>query len=383
MHFDFATANRVLFGEGTIDELKRIVEDGRRIFLVQGPASTNAQRVRSILEEKRCEVRNFFVISEPAIDVVNFGIEMVRASPTDWVIAVGGGSVIDTGKAVASLAVNPGRIDDYLEVIGKGSTIKSPSLPMIAVPTTAGTGSEVTRNAVISVPEEKLKVSLRSPYLLPRVAIIDPELTLSLPPEVTASTGMDALAQVLEPFVSRRSNPMTDLFCRQGLALAARSLAEAYRNGKDRKAREGMCFVSLLGGFALANAGLGAVHGFASPIGAMFTAPHGAVCARLLPAVVRANVDALRKREPGSETLIRYAEVAYLLTGDETAPVEKGVEWLEHLLVELHIPALTTYGISENDIPLIVSNAAIASSMKANPIQLTEDELAEILTEAL
>ncbi len=190
---------------------------------------------------------------------------------------------------------------------------------------------------------------------------------------------MDALAQVLEPFVSRRANAFADLFCREGMKHAPRSLARAYHDGSDLEAREDMAYVSLMGGLALANAGLGAVHGFASPIGGMFPAPHGAVCARLLPAVVRANVEALRVREPGSEVLGRYQEAAQLLTGDGNAPVEKLVEWLERLLDELHIPPLRNYGISASDIPAIVEKSITASSMKANPIQLTVTELETIL----
>ncbi len=194
---------------------------------------------------------------------------------------------------------------------------------------------------------------------------------------------MDALAQVLEPFVSRRANAFTDLFCREGLKRARRSLIKAYHDGNDLEAREDMSYVSLLGGLALANAGLGAVHGFASPIGGMYPAPHGAICARLLPAVVKANVEALLAREPGSEVLARYQEAARLLTGEETARIERGIAWLENLLTELNISPLKNYGIYESDIPEIVAKAITASSMKANPIQLTEDELAAILRQSI
>ncbi len=383
IHFDFASANRILFGSGTILEIKASVAEHARVLLVQGPDSANAARIQALLEEKKCQVTGYVVRGEPTIASVNSAIGLARSGQLEWVIAVGGGSVMDTGKAVAAMATNPGEITDYLEVIGQGRALTNPSLPMVAVPTTAGTGSEVTRNAVIAAPEGKMKVSLRGTYLLPRIAIVDPELTLSLPPEITASTGMDALAQVLEPFVTRRANPFTDLFCREGLKRAARSLARAYRDGSDLRAREDMSYVSLLGGLALANAGLGAVHGFASPIGGMYPAPHGAVCARLLPGVVRVNVAALQKREPESEVLLRYAEAAQILTGDPTATVEKGSAWLENLLNELNIPSLRDYGITEHGVPEIVARSIAASSMKANPILLTEDELAGILKESL
>ncbi len=383
MHFDFSTANRLLFGNGTVNEIKSIVSDGTRVLLAQGPDSGNAQRIKALLEAKNCQVTDLVVAKEPTIDLVNAGIEQARNSRVEWVVGVGGGSVIDAGKAVAALATNDGATTDYLEVVGKGAALSKPSLPVVALPTTAGTGSEVTRNAVILAENEKMKVSLRGPYILPRVAIVDPELTLSLPPEVTASTGMDAVAQVLEPFVSRRANAFTDLFCREGLKRARSSLVKAYRDGNDLQAREDMSYVSLLGGLALANAGLGAVHGFASPIGGMYPAPHGAVCARLLPAVVRANVAALKKREPGSGVLSRYEEAAQILTGDQNATVEKGIAWLENLLNELNIPPLRDYGITENEVPEIVARSITASSMKANPIQLTEDELAGILRQSI
>jgi alcohol dehydrogenase class IV len=228
-----------------------------------------------------------------------------------------------------------------------------------------------------------MKVSMRSPLMIARVALVDPELTYSLPPAVTASTGMDALAQVLEPFVSKKANPLTDLYCLEGIKRAARSLLKAYTSGNDQQAREDMAYTSLLGGLALANAGLGGVHGFASPIGGMFEAPHGAVCARLLPLVVQTNVEAIRERIPESPILGRYLEIARILTGNSTATIEDGIGWLETLVTQLNIPALCNYGIKPGDIPILVENAAVASSMQANPIQLSKKELSQILESAL
>jgi alcohol dehydrogenase class IV len=383
IHFDFSTAGRILFGNGTVREIKNVTPDHVRVLLVQGPESINAGRIKRLLEDKDCQITSFVVAGEPTVALIEAGTELARSGPVQWVISVGGGSVIDAGKAIAAMATNPGSITDYLEVIGKSWTLTNPSLPMAALPTTAGTGSEVTRNAVITAPEGKMKVSLRGASILPRVAIVDPELALSLPPAVTASTGMDALAQVLEPFVSRRANAFTDQFCREGLSRTRRSLTRAFHDGNDLAAREDMSFASLLGGLALANAGLGAVHGFASPIGGMFPAPHGAVCARLLPAVVRTNVEALRGREPESSVLSRYHEAAHILTGKEDAPIEEGIAWLENLVKELYIPPLSNYGISENDIPAIVAKSITASSMKTNPIQLTEFELEKILRQSI
>jgi alcohol dehydrogenase class IV len=270
---------------------------------------------------------------------------------------------------------------DYLEVVGKGLPLERPGLPCIAVPTTAGTGAEVTRNAVIAVPERKVKVSLRNPWLLPRAALIDPELTLGLPPAVTAATGMDALTQVVEPYVCSRANPLTDGFCREGMRRAGRSLRAAFAEG-GLGAREDMCLASLCGGLALANAGLGAVHGFAAPLGGLLAAPHGAVCARLLPVVMRANIRALRARGPEAPSLQRYGEIAALLTGRENAAPEEGADWTQRLAGDLRIPPLRSWGLSVSDFDTVADNARRASSMKANPVALSPEELMEILREA-
>ena len=210
------------------------------------------------------------------------------------------GSALDLAKAVAALLANPGDPLDYAEVIGGGKALSEPSYPCIAIPTTAGTGSEATRNAVLASPENGVKASLRSPTMLPRLAIVDPELSYGLPPRITAETGMDALAQLLEPLVCSGPNPLVDAICREALPRAIESLPRAYRDGSDEDARESMAYASLCGGMALANARLGAVHGFASPLGGAFPIPHGAACAVLLAPVAAANVAALRAREPAA-----------------------------------------------------------------------------------
>jgi alcohol dehydrogenase class IV len=299
------------------------------------------------------------------------------------VIAFGGGSAIDAGKAIAALLTNDGELGDYLEVIGKGQPLRHPSVPFIAVPTTAGTGSEVTRNAVLTSTEHRIKVSLRSPLMLARLAVVDPELTLELPPALTASTGLDALTQLIEPYVSIRANPMTDGFCLEGLRRVSGSLRRAYHCGSEMAAREHMSLASLLGGLALANAGLGVVHGFASVLGGMFDAPHGAICAALLPHGMAINIRASRARAPEGETLRRYETVARLLTGKPDAVPEDGVEWVRHLCRELQIPPLSSYGIQDRDVPALVEEASRASSTKGNSIALTMDELREVITCAL
>jgi alcohol dehydrogenase class IV len=241
----------------------------------------------------------------------------------------------------------------------------------------------VTKNAVLASPEHRVKVSLRSNLTLPRLAVVDPKLTYSLPPAVTASTGLDALTQVIEPYVSHLANPLTDAICREGIHRGARSLRRAFENGTDAAAREDMAVTSLFGGLALANAKLGAVHGFAGPLGGMFHAPHGAICGRLLPHVMAVNVQALQKRGQENEALQRYDEVAQLLIGTPRATAQDGVSWMQALCTTLDIPPLSAYGITEDDFPLVIEKAARSSSMKGNPVELTAEEMEEILKRAL
>jgi alcohol dehydrogenase class IV len=254
---------------------------------------------------------------------------------------------------------------------------------MIAVPTTAGTGSEVTRNAVLASPEHRVKASLRSPGMLPRLAVVDPELTLGLPRAITASSGLDALTQLIEPYVSLRANRMTDLFCLDGMRRAARALPRVWEHSEDLAARTDMAWASLLGGLALANAGLGAVHGFAAPLGGMFPAPHGAACAAVLPFAMEVNIRALRQRAPTGDALRRYAEVARILTDSPHAAPEDGFGWVARLAAALEIPPLRAYGVEESAIPALVDGAARAGSMKGNPVALTREELREIIARAI
>jgi alcohol dehydrogenase class IV len=384
MRFDFATATRILFGPRVARELGPAAKEvGRRALLVIGCPTESAAWLSDAMKKEGIGCVSWAVQTEPSVALIRQGVEFARREQRDIVIALGGGSAIDAGKAVAALLTNGGELGDYLEVIGKGQPLRHPSLPFIAVPTTAGTGSEVTRNAVLASPEHRVKVSLRSPLMLARLAVVDPELTLGLPPALTASTGLDALTQLIEPYVSIRANPLTDGFCLEGLRRVSRSLRRAYHCGRDIAAREDMSLASLLGGLALANAGLGVVHGFAAPLGGMFDAPHGAVCATLLPHGMAINIRAARTRSPEGETLRRYETVARLLTGKPDAVAEEGVEWVRQLCGELQIPPLSSYGIQEQDVPTLVEKASKASSTKGNPITLTMDELREVLTSAL
>lgn len=382
LSFEFVTAKRIIFGVGQLNELGKQVEgSAERLLLVRGRSSDAIPRVREILSAQEIPFTEFQVHGEPTVDVVRQGVKVAR--DCDTVIGLGGGSVLDAGKAIAALVTNPGDVLDYLEVVGKGQPLVHASLPYIAIPTTAGTGSEVTRNAVIESAEQKVKVSLRSPLMLPRVALVDPELTYSLLPAITASSGLDALTQLIEPFVSVKVNPLTDAICREGLHHAARSLRRAYENGADKAAREGMSLASLFGGLALANAALGAVHGFAGPLGGMLHAPHGALCARLLPPVMEANLNALEMRQPEHTAIARYIEIAQILTGNKNATALDGVKWVSNLVSMLNIPMLSAYGMSEEDFPEAVEKTMKANSFKGNPIALNEAELRGILEKAL
>ena len=380
--FEFATANRIVFGTGKLNELDKYVERNvKRLLLVRGHSSDAISRLREILSTSNIRLTEFQVHGEPTVSTIREGVS--AAQDCDMVIGLGGGSVLDTGKAVAALVTNPGDIFDYLEVIGKGQPLIKPPLPYVAIPTTSGTGSEVTRNAVIESPEQNVKVSLRSPAMLPRSALVDPELTYNLPPDVTASSGLDALTQLIEPFVSVKANPLTDAICREGMVHAAHSLRRAYENGADKEARQGMSLASLFGGLALANAALGAVHGFAGPLGGMLHAPHGALCARLLPFVMEANIKALETRQPEHPAIARYVEIARMLTGAKDATPLDGAKWIADVVKELNIPPLSVYGMSQKNFPEAVEKTLKANSFKGNPIPLSEHELRLILEQAL
>ena len=386
MKFEFAAATRIIFGPGAFREIGALAgKSGKRVLVVTGRDLSRAENLLASLRQAGIGVATFSVGGEPEISTVESGLAVAKKEQCDFVIGFGGGSALDAAKAIATMLANHGDLLDYLDVIGRGKPLTKPSAPFIAIPTTAGTGSEVTRNAVLASAKHGLKVSLRSPFMLADIALVDPELTCDLPPAITARTGLDALTQLIEPFVCSRANPMTDGLCVEGLSRAARSLRIAFHDGQNKSAREDMALASLFGGLALANAGLGAVHGFAGPIGGMFpNAPHGAICAALLPHVMRANIRALRRRnEQDGEYLKRYDQIARICTGHVRATADAGVDWVRRLIDELQIPRLGTYGIKSEHVDELVRKASQASSMKANPIPLTPEELAETLQQAL
>jgi alcohol dehydrogenase class IV len=384
--FEFAAPARIVFGEGKLAEAAPVAAGlGSRALVVEGRGG-RAEPLVELLRARGLATTRLRVAGEPTAALVEQGVAQARGERCDVVVALGGGSVIDAGKAVAAMLTNPGELRDHLEVVGRGRPLTERAAPLVAIPTTAGTGAEVTRNAVLMVEEERVKVSLRSALMLPTVALIDPELTYTLPPAVTASTGLDALAQCLEPFVTPAASPLTDAVAREGMRRAGGrggALRRAFRDGGDCEARHDMAVASLCGGLALANAKLGAVHGFAAPLGGMFPVPHGVACARLLPPVVDVNVRALRARAPDSAALARYDEAARILTGRARARAEDAAAWLRELVDDLAVPALSTYGLAEADVARVAEQARRASSMQGNPIALTDGELAEVLRGAL
>lgn len=358
MNFEFATAQRILFGSGKLKEVPALVKG--RALVVIGKSAGAVQRAEPLLSSLN-EYATFSVSGEPTIEVARAGTVRAREEKCDVVVSFGGGSVIDAGKAIAMLLTNGGDPLDYAEVIGRGLPVTKPSASFIAIPTTAGTGAEVTRNAVLGSPEHHVKVSLRSPFMLPAVAVVDPDVMIATP-----ESRLDALTQLIEPFVSGRANPLTDALCREGMPRALRGMPED------------LALASLFSGLALANAGLGAVHGFAGPLGGMYDAPHGALCAALLPAVFAVNEEAVRRwtgvspvppghSRDGCATLERFAEVRRIVPD---------------LTLGLQVKRLRELGVRPAEFPVIIEKAKAASSMKANPVVLTDAQLREILDRA-
>jgi len=391
--FEFSTVGRIVFGRGQFKRLGELVaEYGRKALVV-----TNADRagklgllarLAELLAAQNVAHTVFRLEGEPRAEDVDRGVRAAREAECDALIALGGGSALDAAKAIAGLLTNGGEALDYMEVVGRGRKIARPAAPWVAVPTTAGTGAEVTRNAVIACVEKQFKASIRSHHLLPRVALVDAELGASVRPEITARSGMDALTQLIEAYTSLGATPLTDVLALEGLS-RARALRRAYHDGQDLEAREDMALAALLSGLCLSNAGLGAVHGFAAPLGARFPAPHGAVCAILLPGVLAANIAALQSAtdKGAAASLGRYATVGRLLApamaGSLSQELQACVDVTTKLVRELHIPRLAQYGIGVKDIPALVGAAQKSSSMRYNPATLPGEALSAILHGAL
>jgi alcohol dehydrogenase class IV len=384
VRFDLAVPADIRFGAGRVGEVPHafVRLAATSVLVVTGRTVSRADRVRAALSESGISSVVFGVAAEPSVEVVREATRLLVEARCDAVLGFGGGSALDVAKAVAALAANGSDPLEHLEVVGAGRPLVQPGLPCVAVPTTAGTGSEVTRNSVLS--SGAVKASLRSATLLPKVAVIDPDLLVGLAKPTIAASGMDALSQLIEPLLSQRANPFSDALARDGIRRSARSLPRAADEGMaDAGVRGDLALASLFGGLCLANSGLGAVHGLAAAAGALLTAPHGAVCAAVLAATMAANLRALRDRAAEHPALPRLAEIAALLTGKPEATAEAGISWLRDLTRTLAIPGLASYGLSNTDIVPVVAAAQRASSMRGNPVELTDTEVTEIVTASL
>jgi alcohol dehydrogenase class IV len=381
--FAFHTAGAIVFGRGARERVAEVAARfGRRVLLVTGgrslAASGELDRLRERLGSAGLTAETWPVSGEPDVDTVDLGSAIAEEFGAQVVVAIGGGSVLDAAKAVAAVATNHGSAIDYLEDLpgGGGRAIRAQPLPLVAVPTTAGTGSEVTRNAVLRVPQAALKRSMRDDRMMPCVAIVDPDLAASAPREVAMAAALDALTHLIEAYVSLGAQPTTDVLSFDG-ARRATSALRAVADGHGEEAWDELALASLWGGIVLANAGLGAVHGLAAPLGGRCAIPHGAACAALLAPTIAANVEALRARSREAPALARYGTLAEALTGSDD-PMRL-VEDLGALRRRLGAKPLGAFGARPADVPAIVAGAR-GGSMKNNPVMLTDAELEGILS---
>jgi alcohol dehydrogenase len=389
--FLFAATPHIDFGAGRRNRLPNIIRSlGHRILLVTGGTSFDHSPIcQDLLTtlQKEFEVRHIRVAGEPSPGLVDDAVDKYRAFSPVCVVAVGGGSAIDAAKAIAGLLPTGDSVMEYLEGVGKGKMYQGPSTPFIAIPTTAGTGGETSKNAVLSmIGPEGFKKSFRDEALVARHIILDPELTLSCPAHVSAACGMDALTQLMESCVSCKASPITDALALGALKKIGNSLHIAVEQGDDINARADMLYASSISGLTLANAGLGSVHGLASPLGAFFPIPHGEACGTMLVEAARTNIRAMQERDPDNAALEKYAQIGRLLCKHADTDSEKAREALLNLLEEwtkrLTMPRLSDYQVTESDIPRIIAHIS-GGSMATNPIVLKYSELAALLRSRL
>lgn len=376
MEFGFQTAASIAFGRGARGRaVEALAARAGRVLLVHGADAERSTWLRDDLRAAGVTVTAVACPAEPTVDRVTAAVALAREASVDAVVALGGGSAIDLGKAVSGLAVGTNSVLDHLEVVGKGLPLTGPSLFFVAMPTTSGTGAEVTKNAVIGVPDRGVKVSLRSPTLLPDLALVDPSLTDGAPRSVTMASGLDAVTQAIEAYVSCKASPITDAITQEtiprGLA-ALRTLAVR----EDAQARDAIAYTSLVGGMALANAGLGAVHGLAGVIGGRAGAPHGEICAALLPIVLAENLRTVGASEPAAGKLATVqAMIAEALGTQATGAFDALGAWV----ADVGVRSLGAMGVNAADRRAIAEGAAKASSSRGNPIPLTVEDFERIL----
>lgn len=390
-NFFFASTPHIHFGLGMRSKLPDIIRSyGVKALLVTGGDSFDASGVCQEMWaglQQDFEVHRIKVSGEPSPQLVDAAVAKYRGFSPDCVVAIGGGSVVDAAKAIAGLLPTGDSVMLYLEGVGQGKSYLGPSTPFIALPTTAGTGGETSKNAVLSeIGINGFKKSFRHDELVAKHIILDADLTVSCPKPVTAACGMDAFTQLLESYVSGKANAMTDALAVSGLEKVRDSLVAAVKDGKDLQAREGMLYASSMSGLTLANAGLGSVHGLASPLGAFFPMPHGEVCGTLLYDAVRINIRAMQEREPANPALAKYAEAGRLLGGNkalsDAASLTGLLRVLKQWTAHLAMPLLCDYGVKITDVDRIIDNIS-GGSMATNPIVLTRQEIVELISSRL
>ncbi|TRD22207.1 iron-containing alcohol dehydrogenase [Palleronia caenipelagi] len=375
--FSFATATEIRFGRGVAREaVSDLAALHPRVLLVTGGTPSRSDWLREALIDAGAEVARFAVPGEPDVSTIEAGVATARDHSAGAVIALGGGAVIDAGKAIAALVPAPRPMLDHLEVVGLGLPLEATPLPFAALPTTSGTGAEVTRNAVISVPEARRKVSLRDRTMLPRLAIVDPSLTDHCPRAITLASGLDAVTQVIEPYISSRANPLTDALCRDAIPKGLAALIRLME-GEDPDARDALAWTSLCGGLALANAGLGVVHGLAGPLGGLSGAAHGAICGTLLPAGLITNA----ARTEGAAAA-KIGEVRQMIAGALSVPDDDAFDALRDWSRNSGLPGLDGLSITEANRNEAAEMAASSSSMKANPVPLDAESLRVMMNAA-
>ncbi len=389
--FSITRLPRIEFGAGVIAKLPElIVPYGQRVLLVTGARSFQSspswEPLLVALRAKGIHWELLNVTDEPSPTLVDEAVQRLHGAGIQMMVGIGGGSVLDAAKAVAGLLLSGDSVMDYLEGVGTQKPYQGPALPLIAVPTTAGTGSEATKNAVLSSRGEKgFKKSFRHELLMPEYAVVDPNLLATCPRPQMAANAMDAFTQLLESYVSNNANPFTDGLAEKGMDAVARGLFAWYEGGKEAATgRADLAFAALASGICLAQVGLGSVHGLASPLGALFPIPHGVVCGTLVAVTTQVNITALKERAPDSPALEKYANAGAILSGQPYSDPDKAREALMSILPDwtrrLELPPLRNYGIQESDFPRIVANCR-GGSMKTNPLVLTDEEVTEVLRE--
>jgi alcohol dehydrogenase class IV len=383
--FTFARIPKIIFRPGGLSDLPGIITKfGKNILLVTGRhsflSSNKAAGLFETISAQNIVYEHIIIETEPTPQIIDQTVNLLKDKKIDLVVSIGGGSVIDAGKAVSAMMYKQESVFEFLEVVG-GKEHPGTKIPFIAVPTTSGTGSEATKNAVISqIGENGFKRSLRHDNFISEIALVDPELTLNCPDDITASSGMDCFTQLTEAYLSDKSTEYTDALAIEGLKQIKASLVESYIHGEDLEARTGMSFSALTSGICLANAGLGVIHGFASSIGGMFNIPHGLICGRLMSSSNEVNIRVLRETGMNPEALKKYATLGKLFLGKsgktDNYYIDYFVSYLHKLTYDFKLPGLSRFGVGEKDFNLICSK----TDNKNNPVKLMSDDLREILT---